>query len=570
MSRRFTLPFLAVVLLLSFVGAAFRRHRPTIVLISVDTLRADHLSAYGYPKRTSRFIDSVAERGLLFENVLVTEPMTSPSHASLLTGVTPWKHGVITNGFRMKDGVDTLAAALRRAGYDTAGVVAIAHLGDSRGFRYGFNQFSAPPPLLHSEVGNEHRRDADVINAEAKRAIDGHVRAHPDDPMFLFVHYFDCHYPYRSWDKNEDQTLVWTPAEQQNTPKQIRRYDDGITWIDRHIEDLAGYVRAKIGNDVVLVITADHGEQIGDHDVPVNHADIYRETVQVPLVMAGPGIESDRVAANVSQLDVPVALARLGGAELQNAVDGIDALRFAERETSWLHRLFGRREEERAFVVTGAPAYSRSIVLVKGPKWFIKNFDSAYRYARIQTPAPSRGGPAKRLTGTSAEGQTSYTVDIRHYRPFWVTFQHVASSPACAATALVTIDPGLDYYRQPTSFKGSIRITVPAARWDSVTLSIAPAACAGVTSYEVSRQSPPGTSETPDLFNYLVARRLRSGDELYDAKEDPRMLRNLLQPGAPPPFEQELRSLFESYALRVPAQKIPPEYLQTLKSLGYL
>jgi arylsulfatase A-like enzyme len=559
--------FLAIAAAL--VAAAPSPKRPTIVLISIDTLRADHLSAYGYARKTSPFIDSVAAKGLLFERAVVAQPQTSPSHASLLTGVTPWKHGVITNGFRLPGSVDTLAAALRRAGYDTAGVVAVPFLGSARGYAAGFNRFAEPPAMQHRELGlePEHRRDANQINADAKRTIDVHLAQQPRAPLFLFVHYFDCHYPYRSWDPAENQSRAYIPEEKNKTARQIQRYDDGIAWTDRHIEELVKYARAKLGNDIVLVITADHGEQLGDHGLPVGHADIYRETVHVPLIVAAPGYGPRRIETRVSTLDVPVTLARLGGARLRNALDGLDLFRTVNRETSWRHQLLA--SEERAFVIMGAPTYTRSVALVKGSKWFIKNFDHAYRDARIETPAPPGRAPANPLQGRNVDGQMSYTVNIHQYRPFWVTFEHRTSSPACAATALTTIDPGIAYYLKPTPFKGSIRITVPAARVDAVTLSVTPANCAGVTRYEVTREAPPGVMQPPDLFNHLVARKLHSGDELYDVTADPLMRRNL--PGADSsPMDKELQSLFEASARQVPRQRVPNEYLETLRSLGYI
>lgn len=542
---------------------------PSIVLISVDTLRADHLSAYRYPKTTSPSIDAVAARGLVFDRAIVPEPQTSPSHASLLTGVGPWKHGVTTNGFRIADGIDTLPDALRRAGYDTAGVVAIAHLGSSRGFGRGFMRFSEPRALLPGETHISSRRDAGTVNAEAVRMIDAHVATRPRSPMFLFVHYFDCHYPYRSWDLTEDKSKAFLPDEQRQTARQLQRYDDGVTWTDRHIGELLAAVRAKLGENVVIVITADHGEQIGDHDVPVGHADLYRETVRVPLIVAGPGIDADHVRTRVSNMDIPIALARLGGASLKNKVDGTDLLKVADRDTSLFHRLLGG-PTERTFIVFGGPLYTRSLALIQDNKWYIRNFDSAYRNAKISTPAPASGGPTKTLPGTVENGRMVYVVPVQRYAPLSVTVEHTAASPQCAATAHILIEPGIEYYRQPTSFRQSVRMTVPAARGDVVRLEISPASCAGTTRYEVARQAPPGTTTSPDLFQYLVARRLRSGDELYDTDEDPLMRHNVLTSGEAETYDRRLRALFETTMSRSAMESVPDEMLATLKSLGYL
>jgi arylsulfatase A-like enzyme len=570
MNSRSLLSLLIIVSLAALLMATPGRTRPSIVLISVDTLRPDHLSAYGYSRKTSPSIDALAAGGLLFEDVLVPQPQTSPSHATMLTGVNLWKHGVVTNGFKLQERVDTLASALHRAGYDTAGVVAVSHIGRERGFARGFDRFSGPPPLKIGDLGDATRRDAEMVNAEVRRTLDEHAARYSGAPMFLFVHYFDCHYPYRSWDKTEDLSRAHLPDEQKQTAKQIRRYDDGIEWTDRHIGDVVKYVREKLGDNVIFVITSDHGEQIGDHGMPINHADIYRETVRVPLIIAGPGIEAGHVEQRVSSLDLPVSLARLAGTVLHNALDGIDLLRTARNDRSWLSRLFGKKDE-RTFVVTGPPTYTRSIALVKGSAWYIKNFDQAYRYARIQTPAPSEPGPVTILAGRKTDGQqTSYTVDVHQYQPFFITFEHVASSPTCSAAALMTIEPGLYYSRNATPFRGSIRITVPAARMDTVTFSVSPAKCAGVTRYAVSREPPPGTTETPDIFKNLVNRRMLRGDELYDVANDPLMLRNLLPTENSIALDAELRFLFGEVSRRVPAQKVPSEQIRSLRALGYV
>lgn len=549
-------------------GAAPRPvRRPTIILISVDTLRADRLSAYGYARRTSPHIDAVAQRGLVF-NAIVPQPQTSPSHASLLTGVTPYKHGVLSNGMKMGGGVDTLASALRRVGYRNAGVVAITHLGSSRGFAAGFDAFSEPRPLSPGDSHLTNRRDANAINAEAVRLIDAHVNARTGAPLFLFVHYFDCHYPYRAWDKAEDKTGTYTQADMQDTKRQRARYDDGVTWTDRHIGELLAHARKRFGDDVLVAITADHGEQIGDHGVLVGHDDIYGETVNVPLVLAGPGIEPGRIASRVSTLDVPVTLARLAGTRLRNPVDGEDLLAAAEKETSLLGRIFGTKDE-RTFVVLGAPTYSRSMALLRGKDWFIRNFDQAYRYARVQVPAAGPA-PVKEVPGKASGDTMVYDIVVKRYQPFFVTLQHTLRSPRCAAEASVAIEPGFAYYQKPIEFSQSVRITVPAARQDVVQLEVRPASCAGKTFADVSRTPPPGTTGSPDLFQRLAGRRLRQNDELYDVQRDPLMLDNLLPAQSPQPFARELQSRFEQMVRRTPTQTIPSEMLRSLRSLGYL
>ncbi|MEA2163613.1 MAG: arylsulfatase [Thermoanaerobaculia bacterium] len=561
----------SLLLLTRSLGADRKPLRRSIILISVDTLSADHLSAYGYGRRTSPVIDALAARGLEFENAVVPQPQTSPSHASLLTGVMPWKHGLATNGFKFSDGIDRLSSALRRIGYDTAGIVSVPHLGSSRGFAVGFNHFSEPGALNVGEALIAHRRHADEVNAEAKRAIDLHVGTRRGEPLFLFVHYFDCHFPYRSWDPRVDQSQAYAAEELANRPKQIQSYDSGVSWTDSHIGELLKVVKAKLGDDVIIAITADHGEQIGDHGLSVGHADIYRETVRVPLIIAGSGLPAARINTTVSTMDVPVTLAAFAGAQIQNTVDGLNLLDIVTDETSLLHRLFGIRSE-RPLVVLGAPTYSRSLGLVKGSSWYIKNFDYAYRYSHLETPARPGGIPGRRITGKNVEGSTVYSLEFDRYTPFLVTFEHIAKSPQCSMTAMASIDPGVFYFRQPITFKGSIRLTLPAARHDSLRLELAPSACVGQTTVTVTREPPPGTLTPPDFFQLLVGRRLRTGDELYDVDDDPLLHRNLIaeKHAESAAASNELQTLFRDMALRAPAQRVPPETLKALRSLGYL
>ncbi|HEV2722163.1 MAG TPA: sulfatase [Thermoanaerobaculia bacterium] len=363
--------------------ASSTRPRPSIVLISVDTLRADHLACYGYARPTSPFIDSLAQRGTLFEEAQVPRPATSPSHASLLTGVMPRGHGVLANGMVMKTSVDTLAAALKRAGYETAASVAVSHIGRKVGFARRFDHFLEPTV---TDPNSDTRRFGEAVNADVRSMIDAHLAARNGKPLFLFVHYFECHYPYRAWDKSE-KTDPWNPAVQADRPRQLMRYDDGIRRVDERIRELHDYVTAKLGPNVVFCITADHGEQIGDHGLAVGHADIYRETVRVPLILSGPELPRGvRVKTAVSTMDVPVFLARLGGARFVTAVDGHDLGPLIERSASWLPQLFSSAPK-RLFLITGAPAYTRSIALIDGSSWYIKNFDYTYPQAWIDTPA---------------------------------------------------------------------------------------------------------------------------------------------------------------------------------------
>ena len=556
----------SLLLLLLLLAASTPPPRPHIILISVDTLRADHLGAYGYAKPTSPFLDSLAARGLLFENAYTPRPATSPSHASLLTSLLPQKHAVVSNGFVMAPNVDTLAQALRRAGYDTAGVVAVTHIGRAARFERGFDAFTDP---VVRTVTDDNRRDADEIDADARRLIDAHVASRRRQPLFLFVHYFDCHYPYRWWDRTEKADDPWSQQVQKQRDVQLRRYDDGVMHVDTHIRRLYEEAVAKLGPNVVFCVTADHGEQIGDHGLPVGHADIYRETVAVPLIIAGPGIPTGRVPAAVSTMDIGVALTKLAGAKFSNPVDGQDLLAIADRSMSWLNRLFSSGEK-RPLIITGNPVYTRSVALIDGSQWYIRNFDYVYRNVWVEIPAPDSNKPS---TPLDASGTIPYT----DYEPRLVSIEHVAADPDCAMTALATVNPEVNYIDEAVAFRRSIRMTLPVARLDRVSFTVTPARCAGKTTYRVRRFEDAANLPAParrDTYIFgilLAARKLHTGDELFDISRDASMLNNLAGRTATDAFDKQASALFTKIAAqRQPPEKVNPEELQRLRSLGYL
>jgi arylsulfatase A-like enzyme len=574
MVKQVKLACAALAALLITGGAAPRPATPTIVLISIDTLRADHLGAYGYPGATSPFLDSIAERATLFEEDVVPLPSTGPSHASLLTAQPPWRHGCGVSGIGMANGVDALPAALKRAGYYTIGAVAVTHLGTPFGFARGFDSFSEPDYTVRM---TDNRRDSSSVNAAVDAAIGEYQLRHRSQPLFLFVHYFDCHFPYRWWDPDDpDKTIASTPQEMNNQKKQLGRYDDGIRHVDAAIRQLHELLKAKgLLNDAVFVVTADHGEQIGDHGFNAGHADIYRETVRVPLMISGTGFPHRRVSETVSSMDVAPTLARIGGARFAGAVSGRDLQPSIARAGAlgWLSGSAPRR----LLTVIGAPQILRSIELIDGSRWFIRNFDAFYRDAWIANPAPAAGRPASQVKESERDAvDVVYRLPVREYRPHLVTIEHVAASPECAATAMVKMLPAARYFNQPIAFKGSIRLILPSGRLDSVALLVAPPSCAGRTFYSVARPGeaalPQVAPVTTDLFaQLLTTRKSRQGDELYDVKRDPAMLHPIRDRGEMAARDRELAAAFREVAATDPANlTVPLEEQRRLRSLGYV
>ncbi len=276
----------------------------SLLLITIDTLRADRVGAYGHAAARTPVMDAIARDGVRFDRALATAPLTLTSHASLLTGRYPPGHGARNNGLRMRP-VPTLATMLRAQGFATAAFVAAFPLDRRYGLSDGFDTYSN-----HLPRGNDGRplneRPASVVAGEAIAWLQGRQTGR----FFAWVHFFEPHAPYGN------------PGTGDTRPP-TTRYDDEIAVADRE----AGRVIAALGpraGSTLVVIAGDHGEAFGEHGEVSHGVFVYDTTLRVPLLMRGPGAAAGVVVpAPVSLVDVPpTVLAALG---LPSAdTDGID------------------------------------------------------------------------------------------------------------------------------------------------------------------------------------------------------------------------------------------------------
>jgi arylsulfatase A-like enzyme/thioredoxin-like negative regulator of GroEL len=276
--------------------------------VSIDTLRADHVGAYGAKTGATPNLDALAAEGVLFENALTPVPITLPAHASMLTGLLPHRHGIRDNGlYRLPGDVPTLAALLAAGGYDTAAVVGAAVLdreyGLDRGFRRYDDQVGGPGGLTIPE-----RPAAAVTDAALS------VAAGLRPPFFLFVHYYDPHAAY-------DPPPPW--AERFAS----RPYDGEVAYADSEVGRLRRELLARgLGKDMVFAVTSDHGEGLGEHGEATHGPFLYQTTLHVPLVVAAPGRwpAGRRVRGLVSNVDLVPTLLALAGRPVPPALDGRD------------------------------------------------------------------------------------------------------------------------------------------------------------------------------------------------------------------------------------------------------
>ena len=290
MSRRLSAGTLLVVALLAAGCSRAGRH-PPIVLISVDTLRADHVPAYGYRGVETPALDALRSDSILYENAYAHVPLTVPSHAALLTGLLPFANGVRDNaGFRLSPSIRTIASALKDAGYATGAAVSSFALRRDRGLAAGFDFYD-------DETSDE--RPGTETAARLERWMDGIG----DQPVFAFLHVYEPHAPY-------------TPPEPFRSRYAERPYDGEIAAADAAVGGFLDYLKKRgLYRRALVVFLSDHGEGLNDHGEDEHGVFLYREAIRVPLFVRRPGGEEAgrTVRAPVGLVDVYPTIAQTAG-----------------------------------------------------------------------------------------------------------------------------------------------------------------------------------------------------------------------------------------------------------------
>ena len=275
-----------------------------LLLVSLDTVRADRLGCYRYAGASTPHIDALAQSGLRFEQATTVVPLTLPAHASLMTGTFPAWHGVRDNGgFYVGDDQLTLAEVLRDQGFRTGGFVGSFVLDRRWGIAQGFNRYVDDFDL--DAAGNAGGMD--MIQRPGSEVVDRALEwlaAEKDQPFFAWVHLYDAHTPYEA------------PEAMQSMFPRTRdgAYDAEIATVDAEIGRLVAALRADDRLDQTLVvIVADHGEMLGEHGELTHGFFIYEAATRIPLILNGPGVPAASVSDQVRIVDVmPTALALLG------------------------------------------------------------------------------------------------------------------------------------------------------------------------------------------------------------------------------------------------------------------
>ena len=332
---------------------------PHVVLVTIDTLRADHLSLYGYARATSPEIDAFGAEALVFTDAITLLPKTAPGMATHLSGLPPCAHGVRSNPVRIPAGVPMLAERLRERGYRTAAFVANPVLAAAKGFGRGFDHFEVIEAGDPTSGESFVRGGTVELNARfLEWASDGDW----ERPTFVWLHYLDPHGPYNPPAEVEalflrdalgraDRRKLPTDYEplpgkpvnwvlgaipryqarggEQRVGRYIARYDAEIRHVDAAFADVIGFLRGRnLFDGAAVLLTSDHGESLGENDYWFEHGWFVGEgSLRIPMIVKPPGgADGLRVDRTVSNLDTTPTILALAGVEQPAELEGRDLL----------------------------------------------------------------------------------------------------------------------------------------------------------------------------------------------------------------------------------------------------
>ena len=297
-------------------------HGPNIVIITIDTLRVDRVSFYGYSRPTSPHLDKLLENGVSFTQARVPEPLTAPAMASMLTSLYPHEHGTTRNGLRMRPGLASLATILASRGYRTAAFVGNWTLKDQlSGLGEHFADFNEVFTrkrwlgLLFSEATAEDLTD------EALAWIEEHLET-SRRPFLIWVHYVEPHAPYRF--QEEFASDLGINARSETTPSD--RYDTEVAFVDNAIGDLvAGFDKLSRPIDPMIVLASDHGESLGEHGYWGHGRHLYDATLHIPMgIIWEARLAPGSIDAPASLLDITPTVLGLVGVPVPGVFRGFD------------------------------------------------------------------------------------------------------------------------------------------------------------------------------------------------------------------------------------------------------
>jgi arylsulfatase A-like enzyme len=319
---------------------------PNVVIVSIDTLRPDHLGCYGYSRATSPRIDALAAEGALFENVISSTSWTLPAHAALFTGLGDSAHGCYDTDRALANSRTTLAERLESMGYATAGFFSGPYLHPVFGLAQGFDTYvdctsyaelsmrtaASTGTVEDNAIENESHRD--VTNPRLTEAVRRWLQSHHEErPFFLFAHMWDVHFDYippapydtmfdpdYAGDVTGDDFYFNEKIHAKMSPRDLEHvvalYDGEIAWTDMHLGRILDEIDALgLRESTIVVIVSDHGTEFFEHGGKIHRRTLFDEVIRVPMIVRAPGRvkPGTRVAEQVRLIDVvPTVLDLLG------------------------------------------------------------------------------------------------------------------------------------------------------------------------------------------------------------------------------------------------------------------
>jgi arylsulfatase A-like enzyme/Tfp pilus assembly protein PilF len=329
-----------------------------LLMITLDTTRADHLPMYGYKQVKTPNLDALARESYIFEDAIAHAPLTLPSHASMLTGLLPISHGIRDNaGFFLDQKVTTLPEILKSKGYATSAFVS-AFVLDSRwklnqGFDFYYDNFNLEE--FKQLNPQDAQRPAEETTAEALHWLDAHAKQR----FFSWVHFYDAHDPY-------------TPPDPFKTEYADNPYDGEIAYMDVYVGKLLDKLKALgLKERTIVVLTGDHGEGLGQHEEITHAMFVYNATQHIPLLIHIPGAGHSRVKGVVRHIDMFPTILDLAALSSPKEVQGRSLLPLMNRQKD-----------------TGRVAYSESIYAELHYGWSPLKSITTEQYKYIDAPKP--------------------------------------------------------------------------------------------------------------------------------------------------------------------------------------
>jgi len=297
--------------------------RPNLLIVTIDTLRADRMSAYGYERPTSPNLDRLMADGVRFTQARTVEPLTAPALCSMITSRYPHEHGASRNGLRMRSGLESLPKMLRAEGYRTSAIVAnwtLKNKASNLGEHFEEYRTVLKRKRWFGLVSGE--ATADDVNNAAVEWFQDYVDSGDDRPFFLWVHYVEPHAPYRL--QKDHLEALGLPTKGDHLPAD--RYDTEIAEVDRAVGEFLLHVESlDFQRERMTVFTSDHGESLGEHNYWGHGRHLYEPTLHVPLSLTWPGrLEPATISAPALLVDLAPTIARLLELEPPSSFVGYD------------------------------------------------------------------------------------------------------------------------------------------------------------------------------------------------------------------------------------------------------